>query len=108
MNRLKALRKERKLRQKDLANRLNISQSTISDYEKQKRVIDLKTAEMFAEYFGVSLDYFAGRSKYRGPNAGVLISQKYDELFSMIMKLEPTALRFVTLLIRVYLSQEDM
>lgn len=108
MNRLKALRKERNLRQNDLANRLNISQSTISDYEKQKRVIDLKTAEMFAEYFGVSLDYFAGRSKYRNSGADVLVSQKYDELFSMIKKLDPASLRIVTLLVRLYLSQEDM
>ena len=76
MNRLKELRKERKLLQKDLANRLNISQSTISDYEMHKRVIDLKTAEMFADFFGVSLDYFAGRTKYRNAGPGGMVTQK--------------------------------
>ena len=107
VNRLKELRKERNLLQKDLATRLNISQSTISDYEVHKRVIDLKTAEMFADYFGVSLDYFAGRSRYRNPSPGELVSQKYDELFSMIMQLEPLPLQYVTKFVRAVLSQDD-
>lgn len=107
MNRLKELRRERKLRQKDLASRLHISQSAISDYEKQKRVIDLKTAEMLADYFGVSLDYFAGRSKYRNPGSVTLKMQKYDELFSEIMQLDPVSLRYVTLFVSAALSQRD-
>ena len=59
--RLKKLRRDRKISQLKLALDLNMNQNTISRYENLERQADYKTLIMFADYFGVSLDYLLGR-----------------------------------------------
>ena len=65
MNRIKLLREERGLFQKDLAKLLNVSTPSINYYENEKRAIDTKTASILADYFGVSIDYLLGKSDVR-------------------------------------------
>lgn len=60
--RLKELRDERRLNQEGLAQKLNVSQSTISAYEVGERTPDLETLIAIANFFNVSLDYLAGLS----------------------------------------------
>lgn len=60
MFRIKELRKERHLSQAALAIKLNISQSSISDFEKGKRTPDIKFLIAVSKLFNVSLDYLAG------------------------------------------------
>ncbi|MEJ6950822.1 cobalamin-dependent protein [Natronospora cellulosivora (SeqCode)] len=62
-SRLKKLRKEKKLRQKDLAEELDLAQTTIANYEKNTRFPNQETLIQIAEFFDVSLDYLLGRSK---------------------------------------------
>ena len=65
--RLKKLRQEHKLLQKELAKELNLTQQTISSYESNKREPDSETLQKIAQYFNVSVDYLLGISKERTP-----------------------------------------
>lgn len=58
--RLKELRDENGLSQEDLAKLFNLSQSTISYYEKNKKEPSKRTLTKFALLFGVSVDYLLG------------------------------------------------
>lgn len=60
--RLKEIRKRRGISQLKLAIDLNMNQNSISRYENMERQADYETLVMFADYFGVSLDYLLGRS----------------------------------------------
>ncbi len=67
-SRLRELRKERRLRQEDLAHALNVSRQTISKYERGQREPDYDMLIQIADYFGVSLDYLFGRSDIKSIN----------------------------------------
>lgn len=60
--RIKTLRNEKKILQKDLADQLNLSQQTISLYESDKRQPDYQTLQNIADFFNVSIDYLLGRT----------------------------------------------
>lgn len=60
--RIKDLRKERNITQSDLAKILNVTQDSISLWEKNKRVPDTQYIIQLADYFEVSTDYLLGRS----------------------------------------------
>lgn len=60
--RIKHLRKEMNLLQKDLAEKLNLTQQTISLYESEKRQPDYETLQKIADFFNVSIDYLLGRT----------------------------------------------
>jgi methanogenic corrinoid protein MtbC1 len=62
-HRLKKIRKERKLTQKDLAEVLGLAQTTIANYEKNIRFPEQKNLNKIANYFDVSLDYLLARKK---------------------------------------------
>ena len=62
MNRIKEIRQEKKLSQKDLAKKLNISKQAISLYEKGDREPKLETWQKLADFFGVSVPYLQGIS----------------------------------------------
>ena len=55
---LKTLRKGRKLTQQDVADRLGLVRATVSNYEVGKRTPHLSLLKRFAEFYGVTLDYF--------------------------------------------------
>ena len=61
--RLKELRKRRKISQLKLAIDLDLNQNSISRYENEQREADYKTLILFADYFGVSVDYLLGRTE---------------------------------------------
>ena len=71
--RLRQLRKERDLRQVDLANDLGIAQTTVANYEQHSRFPDETMLLKLASYFDVSLDYLLGRSG-NGEQAPVFFS----------------------------------
>lgn len=58
--RLKELRTEKNLSQKELADELKISQAIISHYEKDIRKPTLDIIVMLCKYFKVSADYLIG------------------------------------------------
>ena len=63
--RLKQLRKEHKLTQTDLGNKINVTKVSISGYENGNRSPDTETLTRLADYFDVSTDYLLGRSDVR-------------------------------------------
>lgn len=67
MNRLKLLREEKGLIQKDIAKLLNVSIPAINQYENGKRDMSTETVIKLAEYFDVSTDYLLGKSDIRNP-----------------------------------------
>lgn len=68
MNRIKYLREEKGVYQKDLADLLGVSVPAINYYENEKRAIDTKTAEKLADFFDVSIDYLLCKSSVRKNN----------------------------------------
>ena len=60
--RLKELRLARNITQQRLAIDLNMNQNSISRYENGEREADYRTLIVFADYFGVSIDYLLGRT----------------------------------------------
>jgi transcriptional regulator with XRE-family HTH domain len=60
-DRLKELRKERGLSQKELAEELKIGRSAVGLYEINARKPDPETITLFADYFDVSTDWLLGR-----------------------------------------------
>lgn len=59
---LAELRKDRHLLQRDLADFLNISIGTVSNYETGAHEPDFKTLCKLADFFQVSTDYLLGRT----------------------------------------------
>ena len=63
--RLKALRKERKIKQHDMAVQLGLSDGGYQCYEQGRGFPDVPKLCLLADYFDVSLDYLMGRSETR-------------------------------------------
>ncbi|SCA90049.1 Phage DNA-binding protein [Streptococcus macedonicus] len=60
MNRLKELRKEKKLTQKELAEETDIPYRTLQRWENGESQIKTYKAELLADFFGVSVGYLLG------------------------------------------------
>ncbi|OVE67973.1 transcriptional regulator [Clostridium diolis] len=63
--RLKNLRLEKGISQKDLAHHFNIARSTLSQYESNQRTPSDEIKVKLSEYFNVSLDYLLGKTNVR-------------------------------------------
>ena len=62
--RLKELRKDNNLTQKELGQKLNLTKSTICSYEKGTRMAPIETLIDLATFFKVDLDYLIGTENY--------------------------------------------
>ena len=67
-SRLKALRKEFGLKQRDISADLGLSDSGYQCYEQGKGLPDVPRLYSLAEYFNVSIDYLLGRTDNREIN----------------------------------------
>ncbi len=67
MNRLKELREDKDLYQKDIANYLKIDQSNYSKYELEKVNIPVDYLRLLADYYNTSIDYILYRTDERKP-----------------------------------------
>ncbi|MBQ6847261.1 MAG: helix-turn-helix transcriptional regulator [Oscillospiraceae bacterium] len=61
-NRLKLLRKERKLTQIALQMQTGIEQALISKFESGERIPPTETLMCLADFYDVSMDYIMGRT----------------------------------------------
>ena len=59
------LREDSSLKQKDIANVLNITQQTYSQWENGTKIIPLKHLNSLCNYYDVSMDYVLGLSNVR-------------------------------------------
>lgn len=66
-HRLRDLREDRDLKQKDLAGILKIHQTTYSDYELDRLNIPVQALHILADFYGVSVDYLIGRTNEKKP-----------------------------------------
>ena len=66
-NRLRDLREDRDLKQKDLAQLLQVHQTTYSDYELGRLNIPIATLHVLADFYHVSIDYLLGRTNIKEP-----------------------------------------
>lgn len=59
---LKNIRKENNLLQKDIAKEINIAIQTYAKYEQGKAQPDIETLKNLADFYNVSVDYLIGRA----------------------------------------------
>lgn len=78
--RLKILRTEKKMLQKELAELMKVSPSTIGMYERGQRDPDTNTLKFLAEYFNVSVDYLLGRSDVKNPEHNKVITKAFHSV----------------------------
>ena len=84
--RLKKLREEKGLSQRELAKQVNIAHSTLGMYEIGEREPDFKITSRLASYLNTSVDYLVGLTddphpvddikKSKGPNPDCVVTQK--------------------------------
>ncbi len=67
IDRLKEIRQDRDLQQKDIAKILKTSQVQYSRYERGIRTIPIDKLALLAKYYDVSVDYLLGLTNERKP-----------------------------------------
>ena len=65
--RLRGLREDKDLSQQEIAEFLNVGQSTYSDYELEKVNIPIDSLRKLAEFFNTSIDYILEMTDERRP-----------------------------------------
>lgn len=60
---LKQLRKSRNLKQDDIAHLFGVSRGSVSNWEKNRRRPSIKQLEVIANFYNISLDFFADENK---------------------------------------------
>ena len=80
MNRLKELREDKDLYQKDIAKLIQIDQSNYSKYELEKISIPLDALKRLASFYDTSIDYLLYRTDIRRPYPKSII--KEDDEYS--------------------------
>ena len=65
--RLKDLREDSDIKQKDIAEYLHIKQNTYSQYENGQRQLPIDVLLSLAKYYNVSTDYLLGLTNTKSP-----------------------------------------
>ena len=94
---LAKLRKEKGVLQKEVANYLNVTVATISNYEKGVHLPDLNTLIMLADFFDVSTDYLLQRTDYRSSidmlNHRLSADYTVSDLLNTVMELDARSMQ---------------
>lgn len=98
---IKILRKTRGLTQQQLAERLNVKRSTISNYEIGRRSPHIKELEEISEVLGVNLEYFGF-----GGSAAVDLVARAKVLFESDAPAEEKAKAYKEIM-KLYLDMEE-
>jgi transcriptional regulator with XRE-family HTH domain len=84
-SRIKELRENRRLIQAILASELNITQQSLSKYERDITTIKIDILKSIAEYFNVTTDYLLGISDVKRDLQGQMkINKDIDEYYDLI------------------------
>lgn len=78
MNRLKELRKEKKITQQEMADTFQVSKRTVLYWESGEKQIKPNKAQELACYFGVSPGYLLG---YRDDKRGATSVEKLENVY---------------------------
>lgn len=82
--RLKDLREDKDMKQKDIAEIIKTTANYYGEYETGKRDIPFERVIELAKYYDVSLDYIAGRTNDKG---GMSIDQDEKKLLALFRRL---------------------
>lgn len=108
MNRIKELRLEHELTQKELATALNITQDSISLWETSKRIPDTCYVIQLADFFGVTTDYLLGREDDFGVVKRESPADKdSEELLSLYRELTPSTQEAIKETIRQLVARQN-
>lgn len=77
--RLAELRKERKLTQGELGEKLNVAQNSISQWENGTRSIDSTILIKLADFYHVSIDYLLGYTPTRIKKPDMTIQENLSQ-----------------------------
>jgi transcriptional regulator with XRE-family HTH domain len=78
-SRLRELRKQRKLTQEQLGQKIDVTKVSISCYENGTRTPDMETLQRLADALEVSVDYLLGRTEASpGPTAEQIAGRADD------------------------------
>lgn len=97
--RLKYLRTQKKLTQKQLAEKINVTHVSISGYESGNRSPDTDTLQRLADFFEVSTDYLLGRSDTPATPHGISkeeyanLSEEQKEVLDFFLNLDDLAFK---------------
>lgn len=72
--RLAEIRKSKKIKQKELAEMLSVSQQVISNIERDVTAPDIEQLKKIADIYNISLDQLVGR-KYSGNEEDVVVQK---------------------------------
>lgn len=78
MDNLTMLRKQKNLRQRDVADAMHVSQNVMSNYENGLREPPIDLLVRLADFFGVSVDYLLGHDSPDAPTPDIV--RVYDAL----------------------------
>ncbi|MGQ7491752.1 helix-turn-helix domain-containing protein, partial [Streptococcus suis] len=84
MNRLKELRQEKKLSQKELAKKIGVHYRTLQNWENGESQIKPDKAQKLADHFGVPVGYLLGYSE----NFFAEETKKLDKLLNQVLELD--------------------
>lgn len=121
--RLKQLREELNMTQKELADKLGISRAAVGLYEQGKRNVDNDTLLKLSEIFNVSADYLLGNTDIKTPVDKISSALSDDPdllafwntlkeredlqlLFKQTKDMSPRAIRQVIQIIKIIESEE--
>lgn len=109
-NRLTLLREERGLTRKEVAEQLNIDQTTYGKYELSKREPDYETLQKLATFYCVSTDYLLGRTDERQNNNINNAENDWPTeakvLFRDVKKLTPEQFELVQKIVKEFINED--
>lgn len=106
MNRLKDLRLNYNMTQKEIAKQLHITRSAYAQYESGIHQPPLEVMERLADFYHVNLEYLCGRTEYAKPMT--MLEQQHSEFLdamSDISEIDRQALLYI--LNRLQLSEQS-
>ena len=108
--RLKELRKEKRITQEQLAAIIGVERSSIGKYEGKSHIIPSDDVKYrIAEYFGVTVDYLMGYSDNPHPHSGnISLTDEESELVTIYRSLNAAGRNMVLHIARVCAGNPDM
>ena len=87
--RIQEIRKERGIKQKELAAKLGIAANTLSQYETGSREPDIDTTKRIARELNVTIEELVGEQKEKP--SGIFAGEREEEFMRLFRALPPEA-----------------
>ncbi len=97
---LKAIRKSKKISAQTVADKISIAQSSLSNLENNQAKINIDTLGLILSVYGMTLEQFFSETNNE--------SLEYVELTSELKRLNTEQLKILTILIRNFLNDQTV